>query len=186
MQRTQFDRRLFGRDDQIGRALLVAQKQILGMAAGNGTAQLARFLDREYRRMGDGLVRDPKRVQIGEKFVRRGGHQSFDSAGRAGLQRQAPFKTLTPRRKPGRRAGEIKYLLLIHPAAGSNVVILASAVSCGRQIRGGPRWSSVIPAASAASREQARRQRRKVARDRPDYATSCGCHFIVGEFTHWP
>ena len=74
MQRTQFDRRLFGRDDKKRRALLVAQKQILGMPAGDGAAQIARLLDREHRRMGDGLVRDPERVQIGEKFVRRGGH----------------------------------------------------------------------------------------------------------------
>jgi len=34
MQRTQFDRRILGRDDKIGRTLLVAQKQILGMTTG--------------------------------------------------------------------------------------------------------------------------------------------------------
>ena len=89
MQRAQFDRRIFGRDDKIGCALLVAQEQILGVPAGDGAAQITRLFDREHGRVGDGFVCDPERVQIGEKFVRRGGHQSFDSAGRAWLQRRS-------------------------------------------------------------------------------------------------
>ena len=47
------------------------------MPAGNRATQLARLLDREHRRMSDGLVGNPERVQIGEKLVRRGGHQSM-------------------------------------------------------------------------------------------------------------
>jgi hypothetical protein len=100
MQRTQFDWRIFGRNDKVGRALLVAQKQILGMAAGDGAAQLARFLDREHRRMGNGLVRDPERVQIGEKFIRRGGHRPLDSAGWVRLQSYALFGIALMRRRP--------------------------------------------------------------------------------------
>ena len=77
MQAAQLHGCIFGGNHEVGGTFLVAQEQVFGMPAGNRATQLARLLDREHRRMGDGLVGNPERVQIGEKLVRRGGHQSM-------------------------------------------------------------------------------------------------------------
>jgi len=74
MQGFQFDHRIFERHHQERRALLVAQEQVLGMAAGDRAAQFAPLIDGEDRRMGHGLVGDTQRIQVGEKVVRRGRH----------------------------------------------------------------------------------------------------------------
>jgi hypothetical protein len=74
VQRLQFDHRVFERHHQEGGALFVAQEQVLGVPAGHGTAQFARLVDGEDRRMADGLVGDAQRIQVGEKVVRRGRH----------------------------------------------------------------------------------------------------------------
>ena len=63
MQRAQFDRGLLVRHDQVGHALLVAQEQVLGMAARHRAPQRPGILDRESRGMADGLVRDAERIE---------------------------------------------------------------------------------------------------------------------------
>ena len=77
VQRFQLDRGVLARHDQVWGAFFVAQEQVLGMATRNRAAQLAAFLDGEYRRMGDGLVGDAEPIQIGEKLVRRGRHGRY-------------------------------------------------------------------------------------------------------------
>ncbi len=56
------------------------------MPAGDRAAQRTRFLDREHRRMSDGLVLDAELIQIGEKRVGRGRHFPVNRAARAWLQ----------------------------------------------------------------------------------------------------
>ena len=68
MQRLQLDRGVLQRGDEEQRALLVAQEQVLGVAAGNAAAQAPRLLDREQRRMADRRVRDAEAVEGGEKL----------------------------------------------------------------------------------------------------------------------
>ena len=77
VQRLKFNRRIFTRHHQVGRTLFVAQEQVLGMAPGNRAAQIARLLDREHRRMSDGLVGDAEPIQIGKKLIGRGRHVRY-------------------------------------------------------------------------------------------------------------
>ena len=75
VQRFELDRRVFQRHHEEQRTLFVAQEQVLGVPAGHLAAQRSRFLDREYRRMAHGLVRDAETIQVGEKLVRRDRHR---------------------------------------------------------------------------------------------------------------
>jgi hypothetical protein len=71
MQGLKFNRRIFGCHDQKQRTFLVAQEQVLGVAAGDLAAQRARLLDGEDGGMLHRLVGNAETVQISEKFVRR-------------------------------------------------------------------------------------------------------------------
>src|SRR5262245_46904341 len=74
MQRFELDHRVLERGDEVERALLVPEEQILGMAAGNSAAQRLRLLDSEQRRMRHRAVRDLQAVEEGEEIGGRGGH----------------------------------------------------------------------------------------------------------------
>ena len=74
MQRLELDHRIFQRHHQVERVLLVLEKEVLGMAAGNLPTQRLRLLDREQRRVRDRAMGDPEAVEKGEQIVGRGGH----------------------------------------------------------------------------------------------------------------
>ena len=73
MQRFKLDRSVLRRHHQKQRAFLVAQEQVLGVAAGHLAAQRAGLLDGEHRRMAHSLVGNAETIQISEQFVRRYG-----------------------------------------------------------------------------------------------------------------
>src|SRR5579862_4504094 len=81
MQRPQLNHRVFKRYDEVHGSLFVAQKQILGVRAGNFAAHRLGLFDREQGLMADGLVRDAEAIQVGKKLVRRGGHWRFIGLG---------------------------------------------------------------------------------------------------------
>jgi hypothetical protein len=83
VQRLQLDGGVLQRGDEEQRALLVAEKQVLGVAAGDAAAQAPRLLDREQRRMADRRVRDAEAVEGGEKLVGRGGRGGGQGRGHA-------------------------------------------------------------------------------------------------------
>ena len=58
VQALEVDLGVFQRHHQIERVLLVAQEQVLGMAAGISPRRRCGLLDREHRRMLDGRMRD--------------------------------------------------------------------------------------------------------------------------------
>ena len=66
VQAFEVDLGVFQRHYQIKLVFLVAQEQVLGVAAGDLPAQGTRLLDREQRRVFHGLVRDAKRIESGE------------------------------------------------------------------------------------------------------------------------
>ena len=66
VQGLELDLGVFQRHHQKKRVLLVAQEQVLGVAAGNLPAQAGGLLDREQRRMLDRCMRDAERVERGE------------------------------------------------------------------------------------------------------------------------
>ena len=57
-------------DDQEEIALLVLQKQVLGMTTGNHRRDMFGFLDSENRRVMTGLVRNAQIVQKSEQVFR--------------------------------------------------------------------------------------------------------------------
>ena len=79
MQRLERYHGVLERGDEEQRILLVLQKQVLGMAAGDRPAQGLRLLDGEQRGMADRRVRDAELLEEGEKVVGSGGHPARDS-----------------------------------------------------------------------------------------------------------
>ena len=73
--RLQIDLGVLEADDQIDRALVVLQEQVLAMAAGNFAAQRARLVDGEDRRMIDRPGRDSQRVKARKKIIAGGRHR---------------------------------------------------------------------------------------------------------------
>jgi hypothetical protein len=74
VQRLQLDRGVLQRGDEIKRALLVLEEQVLGVAAGDRAAQRLRLLDGEQRRMAHRGVGDAEAVEGGEQLVGGRGH----------------------------------------------------------------------------------------------------------------
>ena len=68
MHPLEVDRCLFAQDEQEKAAFLVLDEQVFGVAARNVAAQNPRILNREQRRMIDGLGLDAERGQIGEQI----------------------------------------------------------------------------------------------------------------------
>ena len=66
VQTLEVDFGVFQRHHQIKLVFLVAQEQVLGMAAGNLAAQARGLLDREHGRMRDGRMADAERIERGE------------------------------------------------------------------------------------------------------------------------
>ncbi len=71
VQALEVDIGVFQRHHQVKLVFLVAQEQVLGMAARNLPAQSARLLDREQRRMLHRRMRDAEAVEIGKELVGR-------------------------------------------------------------------------------------------------------------------
>ena len=96
VQRFQLDRGVLERAHQEQRALLVAQEQVLGVAARDLAAQRPRFLDREQRRVRHRCMGDAEPVEIGEQVVGGRGHGAGigigSSASYAGRRRQCKFR----------------------------------------------------------------------------------------------
>src|SRR5215813_8780470 len=74
VQRFEFNFGVLERGDQVERAALVPEEQVLGVAACNLSAQGAALLDGEQWRMVDGRVPNPQLVEIGKQLVRSCGH----------------------------------------------------------------------------------------------------------------
>ena len=75
VQAFEVDGRVFQRHHQIERIFLVAQKQILAVAARHFAAQARGLLDSEDRRVLHRCVLDAERIERGEKVFGRGGHR---------------------------------------------------------------------------------------------------------------
>ena len=74
MQRFELDHRILERRDQEQRVFLVLEEQVLGVGAGNGSAQLARLLDSEQRRVRHRRVRDAELIEKGKEIGGSSGH----------------------------------------------------------------------------------------------------------------
>ena len=66
MQAFEIDLGVFQRHHQIKRVFLVAQEQVLGVAAGDLPAQTGGLFDREHRRMFDSCMLDAEGIERGE------------------------------------------------------------------------------------------------------------------------
>ena len=70
VERFEVNRRTFERRHQEQRTLLVLEEEVLGVTAGNRSAQRLRLLDREKRRMSHGAMDDAQPVEKREQFGR--------------------------------------------------------------------------------------------------------------------